>query len=257
MPDEKFATITRQHFGGLTLMAQVSEANRVSVSMSSLDRAHPSCDVSNLVAITDHAVAFSVTEQDMFGCFHSDLVGSKATDVFIIDLQAKESSDKSLPVVFFSMTSKSELKAARNMTVVLKSSSPVRWYLESWQLSGFLKIIANNGPVENHSLASGQNLNIERKPLPDDFAGLWRTVIGDTGVAPISYVRVKNANVISITLPSQEAQSQSQTTSIRSHKDMKSNFVPDRVSLHDSPVSDMNSANIQDGEGIELRLRLL
>ena len=198
MSDEKFGTIVRQHYGGITIMAEVTGANRVTLSLSKKpkNRVPSMCNLNNLGAITDFIVAFNVRKQPTYGCFHPEMIGTMPTDVHIIDLQASAlsnnlaSSDSVLPVVFFSMAPKkqnrgtSEAEAvqqhqqSRNLTVILKSARPVRWYLESWRMNGLLRVISNNGPVENHSVPSGQNLQIERNHLPDDFQQLWRKVIG-------------------------------------------------------------------------------
>ena len=83
----------------------------------------------------------------------------------------------------------------------------------------------------------GQHLKIERSALPDDFQDLWPKVIGETGAAPVSYIKVKDANVISMSLPSQIRQSSHILTTAEHKLKFNSNYVPDRASLHDSPVS--------------------
>jgi hypothetical protein len=90
---------------------------------------------------------------------------------------------------------------SRNLTLILKSQFPVRWYLESWGLAGNLEAISNNGPVENYSLSSGQHLRIVRRPLPEAFEQLWKSIIVDTGSTPVSYVKVELANVLSMVIP--------------------------------------------------------
>lgn len=248
MSDEKFGSLVRQHYGGLTIMAQVSKANRVSLSTATSDRVPSKCSLDSLTAITDFVVAFSVLSRPKFGCYHSDLMGTNPTDVHIIDLTLSDlagggssASSKSIEssAVFLSMTSKQE-EVPKNLTIILKSSRPVTWYLESYKTTGYLRVISNNGQVENHSLSAGQNLQIERKPLPDDFEDLWRVVIGETNVQPVSYIGVENANVISMVLPAQRSLAEVSPPAA-GHQKMTSNFVPDRASLHDAPISDGNN----------------
>ena len=88
-----------------------------------------------------------------------------------------------------------------------------------------------------NSFFIGQHLKIERSALPDDFQDLWPKVIGETGAAPVSYIKVKDANVISMSLPSQIRQSSHILTTAEHKLKFNSNYVPDRASLHDSPVS--------------------
>ena len=51
MPDEKFGTLVRQYYGGITVLAQVVEANRVSLSLS--DKVPSECNLDSLVPLTD------------------------------------------------------------------------------------------------------------------------------------------------------------------------------------------------------------
>lgn len=192
------------------------------------------CNLDSLATITDFAVAFSVSKLKMQGCFNPEMIGTMTTDVHIIDLQNNLLSEN-LPVVFLSMTSEKSETTSRNITVVLKSIRPVRWYLESWHIEGSLKVISNNGPVEDHSLSAGQDLKIEKKALPDDFQQLWRTVISETQVAPISYIRVKGANVITIVVSPENVQEKQRASPVltTSGQEMTSNYVPDRISLGD------------------------
>ena len=62
-------------------------------------------------------------------------------------------------------------------------------------------------------------------------------MIGETGAAPVSYIKVKDANVISMSLPSQIRRSSHILTTAEHKLKFNSNYVPDRASLHDSPVS--------------------
>ena len=88
------------------------------------------------------------------------------------------------------------------------------------------------------ALSKGQNLKTERSFLPDDFQQLWEKVIGETGAAPVSYIKVKDANVISMSLPETEVRRATNILTTVEHKlKFNSNYVPDRASLHDSPVS--------------------
>lgn len=247
MTDEKIGTIVRHHFGGLSILAQAAGANRVSLSLSkkSANRVPESCNLSSL-GIISAAVAFSVSEEKMFGCFYPEKLGKTHTDLHIIDLDLTDKSDDSITPVVFSLTFKQAAKEnksekatikPRNITIILKSSRPVRWYLESWDLTGSLRVIYNNGSVENHSVSPSLNLQRYKKVLPDKFGELFTVAIEETGVPPVSYVKVENANVITLILPTnnhKKAPNQGGITT--SHQEMTSNYVPDRES-HDSPIT--------------------
>ena len=217
----------------------------LSGSISNVPVASPTvskCNLSTLGSIPDHAVAFRVEKQKMFGCYHAERAGSMATDLLVIDLQLEQKIDQNAnlqPVVFLSMTPLQHSDGSvidpspRNLTLVLNSNRQVRWYLESWKMLGSLKVLSSNGPVENHALSPGQDLQIVRKRLPEDYSQLWRSVIAETGVAPISYVKVDNANVISLLIPPRASK-----TVTTAGQDMTSNYAPDRVSFHDAPIAD-------------------
>ena len=67
-------------------------------------------------------------------------------------------------------------------------------------------------------------------------------ISGETGVAPVSYIKVEDANVISLALPPpiRHRSNNIFTTAQQKIKD-NSNFVPDRESLHDeAPMSGSN-----------------
>ena len=225
---------------------------------------------SSLVSLSDSVLAFFVHKQKMFGCYHPNIAGMMANDVHVIDLMSAAPSpsiplnnveedqrysrativNQQLPAVFLSMTPKLAKSGnvldnnPRNITLILKSFHPVKWFLESWKMKGHLKVISTNGPVENYSLSSGQHLSIERKPFSGDIQQLWRTIISETGSTPISYVKVEVANVVSMVIPPRH-QSRLSSTGQRfttTQEEFMSNFVPDPVSLDDAPVADTSYA---------------
>ena len=243
MTDEKFGTLVEQNYGPVSLMAIVENANRISLSLSASSNVPSSppspsskCSFSSLESISDSAVAFRVEKQKMYGCYHAERAGSMTTDLLVIDLILNTyDHDSNIPVVFLSMTPSPQGQdldtSPRNLTLVLNSNRQVRWYLESWKMIGTLQVISSNGLVENHALSPGQSLQIIRKRLPEDYGQLWRSVIAETGVAPISYVKVNEANVISLLIPPRKV-GKTVTT-----QEMTSNYAPDRVSLHDAPIA--------------------
>ncbi len=240
MPDEKFATIVRQKLSALTIFTQIGKANRASVSLAhvaSTSNINSSCDLSMSSSMSESAMAFLVNKQKMTGCYHAEMAGTLSSDVHVVDITSADrtrlnaapiaadttrssrattpgdhhfNNDKvegNSPAIFLSMTPKQTStgdvidSAPRNITLILRSAFPVRWFLESWRLSGNLEVVSTNGPVENYSLASGQNLHVERRNLPSDFDQLWRTIALDTGLTPISYVKADVANVVSMVIP--------------------------------------------------------
>ena len=99
MSDEKFGTLIRQYYGGLSILAHVIGANRVSLSLSENNNKKSSssvskkkvpleCNLSSLVNLENSVLAFYVHKQKMLGCYHPNLAGSDKTDVHMIDLMA-------------------------------------------------------------------------------------------------------------------------------------------------------------------------
>jgi hypothetical protein len=277
MSDEKFGTIVRQFYGGLSIMAQVTGANRVSLSLleKKASKIPSMCNLSSLTSITDSVLAFLVRKQKMFGCYHAEVAGTLPSDVHVIDLMAANPSSPSaslnnaddevdprtsrsasyadesqLPVVFLSMTPKQGVNgdvmdsAPRNLTLILKAAQPVRWYLESWRIKGHLHVVSTNGPVENYSLSSEQSLHIERKAMPQDFELLWRTIISETGSTPVSYVKVDVANVVSMVIPPRSKRALDGGVLSGAQDQMTSNLVPDPISLHDAPISSSRNSDL-------------
>ena len=78
----------------------------------------------------------------------------------------------------------------RNLTLILNSKQRVKWYLESIDLSGHLKVISTNGPVYDYDLSPDQQLSIENNPLPAAFDQLWKAVVRKTNNNPISSWRI-------------------------------------------------------------------
>ena len=95
MSDEKFGTLIRQYYGGLSILAHVIGANRVSLSLSennkksSVSKKVPlECNLSSLVNLENSVLAFFVHKQKMLGCYHPNIAGTDKTDVHMIDLMA-------------------------------------------------------------------------------------------------------------------------------------------------------------------------
>lgn len=177
-------------------------------------------DPKSSLSLSNSVLAYLVTKQTMSGCFHPEVAGQSSSDVHVIDLisadpeaqsfRAPESGEdeehSNLPAVYLSLSpdqkgSSIDESVSRNLTLILKSQFPVRWYLESWGLAGNLEVVSNNGPVENYSLSSWQHLHIVRRTLPEAFEQLWKSVIADTGATPVSYIKVELANVLSMVIP--------------------------------------------------------
>lgn len=191
-----------------------------------------------------------ITKQPATGCFHEEVAGTLEEDVHVIDLQSADDdfndtshksklnqkmiksstdvTDDSLPNVYLSLapeeTENGEIhNLERDLTLILHSKQKVKWYLESIDLSGKLKVISTNGPVYNYELAASQKLSIENNPLPAAFDQLWKAVVTKTNNNPISYARINKANVLTILVPKRPKQGLSPIN----FKDDKATIIPD------------------------------
>ena len=190
-----------------------------------------------------------ITKQPATGCFHEEVAGTLEEDVHVIDLQSADDdfndtshksksnqkmiksstdvTDDSLPNVYLSLapegTENGPEVIHRDLTLILHSKQKVKWYLESIDLSGKLKVISTNGPVFNYELAASQKLTIENNPLPAAFDQLWKAVVTKTNNNPISYARINKANVLTILVPKRPKQGLSPIN----FKDDKATIIPD------------------------------
>ena len=202
-----------------------------------------------------------ITKQPATGCFHEEVAGTLGEDVHVIDLQSANddfdahhasdahhtsdahhlkqrmlessldaSEDILLPNVYLSLapegTKNGPEVMQRDLTLILHSKQKVKWYLESLDLSGKLKVISTNGPVFNYDLAAAQQLSIENNPLPAAFDQLWKAVVTKTNNNPISYARINKANVLTIIVPNRPKQGAPLSPPIN-FKDDKATMVPD------------------------------
>ena len=184
----------------------------------------------------DHvgSVAYMISKQPATGCFNEEVAGTSGSDVHVIDLQSAEEGgilddnipsdghediateseengsesfdDEFLPNVYLSLapegvSTNDDGVLRRNLTLILNSKQRVKWYLESIDLSGHLKVISTNGPVYDYDLSPDQQLSIENNPLPAAFDQLWKAVVRKTKNNPISYSRIEKANVLTIIVP--------------------------------------------------------
>ncbi len=193
------------------------EKSQIFLRFFSAESLPSTCLVGNVKSSSGNSVlAYLVTKQTMSGCFHPEVAGESPSDVYVIDLTSAEPgtvtlntsiNEDHLPIVYISLSPDQkgislDGSVWQNLTLILKSKFPVRWNLESWGLSGNLEAISNNGPVENYGLSPSQKLHIGRRPLPEAFDQLWKSVVADTGSTPVSYIKVEMANVLSMVIPS-------------------------------------------------------
>ena len=202
------AKIARNRFGHLNTVTTVSKAaNRVFVSLPEDLHGEPAC--AGPVRQGSRAVrAYTVERQSSYGCYHPENAGLLPNDVHVIDLRdgsgrLRRSVGDQLPEVVVEMgpeLAESQPPLPRNLTLILKSDSKVRWMLKSSGIKGRLLVAAGSDPVEEVAVGEGQQLEIQHATIPDQFEGLMEEVTNQYG-KPLSYLRVHHANLLEMTVP--------------------------------------------------------
>ena len=204
--DEAFATKTRDKLTALSSFVRILDANRIILHTGYSP--NPRCTLSR--SPSDFIGSYVIAKETPRGCYNRDMVGLLDTDVHVINLVSAGDGDESATGVLNSVKinlsaekSRGRLPLDRNLTLVLRSSVPVRWNLYSAGVEGKLIVISDEGSlVHNVSLSPGQTLEVKHKRLPSTMAQIWKTVMLDTGVTPISYAEMDRANVLSMIVPS-------------------------------------------------------
>ncbi|TRY62871.1 hypothetical protein TCAL_02037 [Tigriopus californicus] len=195
MRDPEFIEAIRSRFEALSSFVRLAQVNRISLVTHP---AHPP-DICQPQAGPSPAVHGQwISASKMRGCFHAELAGAMDSDVYIIDLE----SSGGPPSAALHIVPESEGTMTRNMTLVLRSGEPLVWLVEALAFRGRLTIITHLGSsVYNKSRLSFEQVEVKTKSLPAAMDDLWRSVISDTGISPMSYVKVARSDVITMKIP--------------------------------------------------------
>jgi len=209
--------IALNRFGHLNTVTTVTgEANRVFVQVPQNLGDNPTACVGQTRAKSLAVKAYMVERQSSFGCYHPEAAGLLPNDVHVIDLRDKTGKnlrdgkrlkrsvgDVELPEVVVELgpelTEGDAPPLPRNLTLVLKSDSRVRWMLKSSGIQGRLLVTAGD-PVEKVEVGVGQHLEIQQAAMPDQFDKMMEEVTREYG-QPLSYLRVHHANLLEMTIP--------------------------------------------------------
>jgi len=207
--------IALNRFGHLNTVTTVTgEANRVFVQVPQSLGSDQSC-LGQTRAKSIAVKAYMVERQSSFGCYHPEAAGLLPNDVHVIDLRDRTGSgqngrrlrrsvaEEQLPEVVVELgpelTEGEVPPLPRNLTLVLKSDSRVRWMLKSSGIQGRLLVTAGD-PVEKVEVGAGQHLEIQQAAMPDQFDQMMEEVTREYG-QPLSYLRVHHANLLEMTIP--------------------------------------------------------
>ena len=103
--------------------------------------------------------AYFMEREAATGCFHAGMAGREDSDVHVLNLESAGESG----AVYISMSSKKRSPSGvldRDITLVLRSARPVKWYLQSQGIAGELTVVADEtGDVQ------GRGFGLEKSYL--------------------------------------------------------------------------------------------
>lgn len=195
MTDPDFIEAVRTRFEVMTSFVRLTQVNRIALAANPTDppstcqpRSGPSPSVQGLW----------ISSPKMRGCFHPEQAGAMDSDVYIVDLE----SSGGTPSVDLHLQPESDPPMTRNMTLVLRSNEPLVWVVQALGFKGRLTIITHLGSsVHDQSRLSFEQVEVKSKSLPSVMVDLWRSVISDTGISPMAYVKMTRSNVVTMKIP--------------------------------------------------------
>ena len=108
------------------------------------------------IQVFETVTAYFMEREAATGCFHAEMAGMEDSDVHVLNLESAGDSG----AVYISMSSKKRSPSSsssgvleRDLTLVLRSARPVKWYLQSQGIDGKLTVIADEmGDVQGCGL---------------------------------------------------------------------------------------------------------
>ena len=95
--------------------------------------------------------AYFMEREAATGCFHAGMAGREDSDVHVLNLGSAGDAG----AIYISMSSKKRSSGAleRDLTLVLRSARPVKWYLQSQGIAGKLTVVADEtGDVQGRGI---------------------------------------------------------------------------------------------------------
>ncbi|XP_071750219.1 transforming growth factor beta receptor type 3 [Lepeophtheirus salmonis] len=212
-------------WGAITTFSQIGVALRIKIALPPSDSLPEVCDLETS-SPSEGVYSYFIEKKEATGCYHEEMAGTSEFDVYLIDLEAADNSSLHQPnnaSVYLSLNPDIKLTHGaalnRDLILVLKSSQPVRWLLQSTDLAGNLTVISNGENVEDFSLASSQRLKIIKQQLPNSLNSLRSSVLTDVGSSSVvSYIKVELANVLTLIIP---PRSKSGLVSVYGHREFR------------------------------------
>jgi len=248
--------IATAQFSHITSVTKIQAANGILINLPLTTYTQPSLDCNSVTTsldidkFTSSAVtAYYRQKQQTYGCYHQEAAGLQSNDVHVIDLRNSQGHFNSrlrrsphvedvVVELVPAVVQGTSQPLPRNLTLVLKSDRPVRWLLKSRGIQGKLVVTTHgDNPVENLSVSSGQQLDIQKNEISDQFDRLMKEVTQQYGF-PLSYMKVHHANLLEMSIPPRSKRELSNVwernrPGYNRDEEQKSIAVPESTSIED------------------------
>lgn len=143
----KLLNWARSHFKALTSFSTIRMANSVVLKVGIDSRSPESCEVTSEVKV-DNVEASFIQSQPASGCTVLQNISPSSRDVHIVKLRSAGESDEVVihlqPQGAPETNTPSKPIVNKDLVLILKSISAVRWRIDSWGLQGIVQVVAEH-----------------------------------------------------------------------------------------------------------------
>ncbi|XP_071448296.1 transforming growth factor beta receptor type 3-like [Hetaerina americana] len=227
------------HYDAITSFTEVNGANQIDLKVGYATAGFKECNTNSSKKSSVVSASLAV-KQKTEGCFHENYIGYNPWDVYVVELNPNlrrksgrdwegDSSDgdaiggssttspyPTLHPVAVLLEGEGPVPVPRNVTLVLKSGSPIRWRFGASGVDGSIVVVSNQ-EVENWgaaaavaSIAGGMGtgkstfgfkrsggLEVKSRTLPDNMDALLEQVASEFG-RPVLYAKTASASTLKL-----------------------------------------------------------
>ncbi|XP_067124086.1 transforming growth factor beta receptor type 3-like [Centruroides vittatus] len=199
LPLRRLLGWVQQQYGSVTSLSRISVANTVTLTVGTNGETIAQCDTTSM-APTERVWASYIQPQPVIGCAAERKFYSYARDVHIVELLNSAGSRE----ILLHLQPQGEVQASvlnqpiveRDILIVLKCHTSIKWKVQSWGIKGILTIVSEQ-EVEARSLPNYQPMQVEQVSLPNDTEsllvlteGLYNPVLTLTKAAAANKVNI-------------------------------------------------------------------
>ncbi|XP_076346717.1 transforming growth factor beta receptor type 3-like isoform X1 [Tachypleus tridentatus] len=175
---KKILNWARGHFGALTSLSRIRMANSVVLKIG-VDGKFPQLCDDTMEGKVDNLEASFIQPQPASGCTASQNIGPSNRDVHIIKIRSTTESDIVVihvqPQGAVKRNSPNKPIIIKDLVLVLKSESAVRWRIDSWGVQGIVHVVAEHQVLPG-LVPSFQLVKVQVQSLPNDTEDLVSAV---------------------------------------------------------------------------------